>query len=642
MGNAATDRPVRLVETTLRDGSYAVDFQFTPADTAFIVSTLDAAGVSYIELCHGAGFRNEKSPYKSKVRPAAIDEEHLEAAQRAVKRAKLGVICGAWATEDIDVLVRYGVGFVRIGLLPHELRLKESLAAIDAAKAAGLIVSVNMMQTQMLEVSEVAKIAGEYTKRGVDWLYVVDSAGGMMPDAVKAYVRAIVDSSDLVVGLHAHHNTGMALADSLAAIEAGATRCDSTLQGVGRGTGNPPTEELLLLLQGLGHGGDMAIDPILRLGDLARPLFEDKGQDPTYFASGVAQIHSSNVPLLMKHAEAQDRSPRAFLLEVGRNETKLIGVGVKTLPAEVTDPAIARTPKVWRPNVDDVVVDILAEQIARASGGDLAGLCESLFVTSAKSHKPSILHLVPADQLWFAGGVAWETEGWVGVTAPVGGAGFVCKERGPSVLVVDPAVTGVDVAAGQVVRYAFHRIVADATVDTVEAALGVEVGPVSLEVTGPLRDLLASRLAESGISLAEPRNARVRVVDGSGNDWASSAHPGATIVFLGAQAGAGAAVGRARAAGARVIRPHLGRAVAGRVTALGGIATRVRTPATAEIGSLKLVDAAVAATEDEIVVDDVAFPSQFVAGPGDRLSIAKAVARQRLAAMVGSVGKARI
>lgn len=638
MGNRSANEPVRIVETTLRDGSYAVDFQFTAADTAFIVGMLDAAGMSYIELCHGAGFRNANSPYRSKTRQASSDEEYLAAAQSAAKNAHLGVIAGAWAKKDMPLLSRHGFKFVRVGVLPHEVELKETFEMIDAIKAEGMTVSLNMMQTQMISVAEVARLSAGYQKRGVDWVYVVDSAGGMSPADVREYVNAVRDASGLVVGLHAHHNTGMALAICLAAIEAGATRVDSTLQGIGRSAGNPPTEQLLLLLQSLGHEREVAIDPVLRLGDLMRPLFEDKGADPTFFASGVAQIHSANVPLLLKHAAENDRSQRSFLLEVGRNEKKLVGVGVKTLPPDVSEPALARTPATWRPEPQDAAVAALADQLVRASAPDIAGACEALFVNGAKAHKPTVLHLVPAAQWWFDGSASWETEAWIGVTAPMPAGGVTIHERGPSVVLVDPSLGSVDVTGAQVIRYGFHRIVADAVADTVDAALAMDAGSVSVEVTGPLRDILRGRVAEIGASLSDSKAARVRIVDSGAGDWAAAATAGSTIVLLAPQSGD--AIARARAAGARVVRPNIGRAVAGRLTALSGTANRLRAPVVATESGVRIVDITNAAAETDVVVDDVNFPSHVVsAGTLDRASAATAVARVRLKAMLAGRGR---
>src|SRR6185369_12016470 len=102
---------------------------------------------------------------------------------------------------------------------------------------------------------------------------------------------------------HTHNNTGFAMANTLAAIEAGAQLVDSTLQGIGRATGNPSTEQLLLALQRLGHERQIEREPILKLGDLARSLFAEKGNNPTHFVSGAGKIHSRNVPPLLKMAQ---------------------------------------------------------------------------------------------------------------------------------------------------------------------------------------------------------------------------------------------------------------------------------------------------------------------------------------------------
>src|SRR5262249_8402137 len=155
-----------------------------------------------------------------------------------------------------------------------------------------------LMQTYVLSPQQVAKASVEAKRRGLDWFYIVDSAGGMTPAEVGEYVHAVSDASGLRVGLHAHNNSGLALANSLAAISAGATLVDATLQGMGRTTGNPPTEQLLLALQAQGHETHIDPDAVFRLGDLTRSLLGEKGNDPTHFASGAARIHSMHVPAL--------------------------------------------------------------------------------------------------------------------------------------------------------------------------------------------------------------------------------------------------------------------------------------------------------------------------------------------------------
>src|SRR5437016_4507196 len=114
------DQTVHLLETTLRDGSYEIDFQFMPEDTALIAGALDRAGVRYIEVSsHGFGFRVNRwnEAVRPKGRPSSSDEDHLSAAQAVIKNALYGVIYGAGAEfvpiEELNALPPFGISFVR-------------------------------------------------------------------------------------------------------------------------------------------------------------------------------------------------------------------------------------------------------------------------------------------------------------------------------------------------------------------------------------------------------------------------------------------------------------------------------------------------------------------------------------------------
>src|SRR5262249_51109024 len=148
---------VCLLETTLRDGSYEVDFQFSPLDTAFIVHALDRAGVRYIELCDGRGIGVDKwtvSSAERRKRAAYSDEEHLAAAQQVAERASIGVVITSECTpvEYLKILPRYNAKFVRLAVTPKYVRTRDCLSYIQAAKDLGLTVSLNLMQSYVLSV----------------------------------------------------------------------------------------------------------------------------------------------------------------------------------------------------------------------------------------------------------------------------------------------------------------------------------------------------------------------------------------------------------------------------------------------------------------------------------------------------------
>src|SRR4029077_3687645 len=113
------------------------------------------------------------------------------------------------------LLARYKMDFVRVAVLPEQLHTAECRRAIERAKELGMIVSLNVMQSYASTPSELAASAKELAGHGLEWVYLGDSGGGMLPDEVKEYTRAVLDASGIQVGLHAHNNSGLALANSL-------------------------------------------------------------------------------------------------------------------------------------------------------------------------------------------------------------------------------------------------------------------------------------------------------------------------------------------------------------------------------------------------------------------------------------------
>jgi isopropylmalate/homocitrate/citramalate synthase len=154
---------VRLVEATLRDGSYCVNFQFTAADTAVVVGALDAAGVGFIELGHGMGTFNHKAPphFKSKTRQAATDEEYLVAARKCASKSKLGVITGPFGTDYLDMIATHKLDFVRMACMADRALEPANIKMLERAKSLGLMFSVNLMQTTAITPARSAEIASE-------------------------------------------------------------------------------------------------------------------------------------------------------------------------------------------------------------------------------------------------------------------------------------------------------------------------------------------------------------------------------------------------------------------------------------------------------------------------------------------------
>ncbi len=304
----------QILETTLRDGSYAINFQFTAADTAIICAELERVGFDLIEIGHGVGLGASQ---KGKGQAAESDETYMRAAAEALSRARFGMFCipGIAELGHVDMAADLGMGFIRVGT--DVTAIETGRPFIARAKAKGMYVSSNLMKSYALAPEAMAEKALLLEDYGADLLCVVDSAGGMLPHELESYFHAIRARSNIPLGFHGHNNLGLAVAHSLKAVELGAVVVDSSLQGLGRSSGNAPTEQLLVALTRLGH--DLGIDPIevMDIGaKYIRPLIRRGGHASLDLVSGYAQFHSSYMGVIRQYASRYRVDPRRLILRL--------------------------------------------------------------------------------------------------------------------------------------------------------------------------------------------------------------------------------------------------------------------------------------------------------------------------------------
>ena len=266
-----------LLEVTLRDGSYAIDFQFTAADTATLCRELERAGVGLIEIGHGIGLGASEAGHGL---AAETDEPYMRAAADTLRRAKWGMFCipGVATLAHVDRAAEYGMGFIRVGT--NVSAVEQSEPFIARARKHGLRVTANFMKSYATDPAAFAEKASLSQRFGSEAVYVVDSAGGMLPGDVERYFKAVRDRCDIPLGFHGHNNLGLALANSLRAVELGAVIVDTSLQGIGRSAGNTPTEVFVALMERVGIR--LGIDPlqVMDVGEkFIRPLLGPGGWD---------------------------------------------------------------------------------------------------------------------------------------------------------------------------------------------------------------------------------------------------------------------------------------------------------------------------------------------------------------------------
>ncbi len=309
----------RITDSCLRDGSHPMRHQFTVEQVRTLARALDEAGVPVIEVSHGDGLGGSSIQYGFSATP---EMELISAAREVCSRAQIAVLLlpGVGTQNELREAARRGATVVRIATQCTEADVSQQhfgLAKELGMEALGFLMMAHMRPPELL--AEQAQLMERY---GADGVYVVDSAGAMLPGDAAARVRALKTAIKGDVGFHAHNNLGFALGNSLAALEAGATQIDGCLRGLGAGSGNAPTELLAAMLDKLGL--ESGLDTF-KLCDAAEhvlapmmPFQPIPNRDA--ITIGYAGVYSTFFLHARRAGEQFGLDPRDILVELGRRK----------------------------------------------------------------------------------------------------------------------------------------------------------------------------------------------------------------------------------------------------------------------------------------------------------------------------------
>ncbi|MFZ1343037.1 4-hydroxy-2-oxovalerate aldolase [Thiothrix eikelboomii] len=313
-------KKIRLHDMSLRDGMHSIQHQFSVQHMQDLSQALDRAKVSLIEVTHGDGLNGSSVNYGFGLH---TDREYLEAVIPHLKHAQVSILMlpGIATIEDLKMVEDLGVKTVRVATHCTEADVSEQ--HIKYASKRGFDTVGFLMMSHKASVATILEQAKLMYGYGANCLYMTDSAGHMLPEEVKEKIGILRDyfPAEIEIGFHGHHNLALGVSNSLAAVEAGATRIDGSVAGFGAGAGNTPLEVFAAVCDRYGVETGVDISALMDAAeDVAVPIMGEQLPriNRNSLTIGYAGVYSSFL-LHAKRAEQKYGVPsREILLELGR------------------------------------------------------------------------------------------------------------------------------------------------------------------------------------------------------------------------------------------------------------------------------------------------------------------------------------
>jgi 4-hydroxy 2-oxovalerate aldolase len=311
---------VLISDPTLRDGNHAVAHQLSAKQIEVYAKAANAAKIPIVEVGHGNGLGASSLQVGIS---AESDSVLLSTAREALTDSKLCIhVIPGFATinKDLKNAIDIGVDIIRVASHCSEADLTQR--HIGFARDRGKEVFGVLMMTHMASPIILAEEAMKMESYGAEAIIIMDSAGAYLPGDVTERITTLVNSLSIPVGFHGHNNLGMAVANSIAALEAGGTILDATARGFGAGAGNTQLEVLIAVLRKMDFETGIDFYKLLDAADIAEK--EVMKIVPTIssvsIVSGLAGVFSGFVQPVKRIADLYKVDPRDVFFELGRRK----------------------------------------------------------------------------------------------------------------------------------------------------------------------------------------------------------------------------------------------------------------------------------------------------------------------------------
>jgi 4-hydroxy 2-oxovalerate aldolase len=314
------NKVIYIHDVSLRDGSHAISHKLDKTQIVAYCQAAEAAGIPSLEVGHGNGL----GASSIQVGLSRLDDvEMLSVARENLVKTKLAIhVMPGVATVNKDLKRAFDIGVDLVREAVHCTEADITERHIAFARERGKEVIGALMMSHMASKEILLEEALKMQSYGAEGVVLYDSAGNYLPNDVNEKVTYLVANLNIPVGFHAHNNLGMAVANSLTAVESGAKIIDGAIRGFGAGAGNAQLEVLVAVFQRLEFVTGISLYKMLDAAEMAQEKIIE--ELPTIknlsIISGLSGVFSGFAKHVLRLAKEYQLDPRDIFVELGKRK----------------------------------------------------------------------------------------------------------------------------------------------------------------------------------------------------------------------------------------------------------------------------------------------------------------------------------